>query len=232
MRKQLRRVTLGCIGTALLAATGLASADPLESVTGLDVHNPQAFLAALDRYYATDAAEDENVVIWEMTFSGESEISHLAIGNFDDYADYEDQTDARRMSPEWGAFVGSVQGMLDVESRIMAVERYRDGSGWQEHGALAAFVMTVRDPAVYAPAFVELTESMDNPGSVRLMELRFGGMGASHVALISAAGVAELNEYLDDLLTSDAYQAFVGKVAGIHTINNVEMLRRVKSYGN
>ena len=172
------------------------------------------------------------MAIWAIAFAGESEISHLAIGNFEDYADYENVTNDINASPEWGAFVGSLQGLLDVESRLMAIERYRDGSGWEGHGAMAAFVMTVSDPATYAPAFAELTASMDNPGSVRLMELRFGGQGATHAALISAANVAELNEYLDDLLSSDAYQTFVGKVGGIRTINNVEMLRRVVSYGN
>jgi len=232
MKKQLKRLTLGLFGTVLIGTAGLASADPMESVTGLDVHNPQAFLAALARYNQTDAAQDGNVVIWAVEFSGTSEISHLAIGNFDDYADYDRTTTERNRTPEWGAFVGSLQGLIDVESRLMAIERFRDGSGWEGHGAMAAFVMTVTDPATYAAAFVELTGSMDNPGSVRLMELRFGGQGATHAALISAANVADLNEYLDELLSSDAYQVFVGKVGGIRTINNVEMLRRVVSYGD
>ena len=140
-------MTLACAGTVLLGSAGLATADPLESVTGLDVHNPPAFLAALDRYYQSDGAQG-NVAIWAMDFAGETEISHLAIGNFDGYADYEKVTSDRNRSPEWSAFIGSIRDMLDVESRLMAVERYRDGSGWEGHGALAAFVMTVSDPAL------------------------------------------------------------------------------------
>jgi hypothetical protein len=232
MKEQLRRVTLGIFGAALIGTAGLASADPMESVTGLDVHNPPAFLAALERYNQTDAAQRGNVTIWAVEFSGASEISHLAIGNFDGYADYERTTTERNRTPEWQAFVGSLQSLLDVESRLMAIERFRDGSGWEGHGAMAAFVMTVSDPATYAAAFAELTGSMDNPGSVRLMELRFGGQGATHAALISAANVTELNEYLDELLSSNAYREFAGKVSGIRTINNVEMLRRVVSYGD
>ena len=231
MKNQLRRVTLWCVSTVLIVTSGLATADPMEAVTGLDVDNPAAFIAALDRYYDSDGAHG-NVTIWAMDFAGESEISHLAIGNFDDYAEYEEVTNGRRNSPEWGAFVGSINNMLDVESRLMAIERFRTGSGWQEHGAMAAFVMTVSDPAAYANAFKELTGSMENPGSVRLMELRYGGQGATHAALISAANIAELNEYLDELLSSDAYEEFVEEVSDIRTILNVEQLRRVKSYSN
>ncbi len=60
----------------------------------------------------------------------------------------------------------------------MAVERLRDGSGWRKHGALAAFIMTVTDPATYTAAFAELIDSSENPGSVRLMELRLELMTA------------------------------------------------------
>ena len=232
MRKQLQQMIAGWAGAALLATAGIATAEPLEAVTGLDVHDPQAFLAGLDRYYQTDAAQNGNVVIWAMDFAGESQISHLAIGNFDSYADYEKTTSDRSQSAEWGAFIGSARDYLDVASRLMAIERFRDGSGWEGHGAMAAFVMTVTDPAAYAEAFTELTGSMDNPGSVRLMELRFGGRGATHAALISAANVAALNNYLDELMGSDEYRRFARKFRDIRTIQNVEMLRRVRSYGD
>ena len=86
MKKRLKRVAQGILGAALFGTAGIVSADPLESVTGLDVHNPPAFLAALARYNQTNAAQAGNVTIWAVEFSGDSEISHLAIGNYDDYA--------------------------------------------------------------------------------------------------------------------------------------------------
>jgi hypothetical protein len=231
MINKIRRVTLGMVSAALIGAGGVATADPLEAVTSLDVERPGAFLAALDRYYSSDGATG-NVVIWSVTFAGQSDTTHLAIGNFDDYADYEKVTNDRDASPAWGAFVGSIRDSLDVESRLMAIERFRMGSGWEEHGAMAAFVMTISDPATYMDAFTDMAGSTDNPGSIRLMELRFGGQGATHAALISAPDVAALNEYLDDLLSSSVYRDFASQVRGIRTIQNVQMLRRVRSYGN
>jgi hypothetical protein len=198
----------------------------------LDVHNTGAFLSATDNYFETDDARDSKVTLWAVTFGGESDISHLAIADFDSYQEYEDITANQNSSPAWMAFVNSLPGLLDVKSRLMAVQRFRDGSGWQGHGAMAAFVMTISDPDAYTAAFREFVASSDNPGSTRLMELRFGGLGATHVVLISAPGSAALNEYLDELLSSDEYRVFAGKVNGIRTINNVEMLTRVRSYGN
>jgi len=231
MKKKLTKIVLGCMTAVLAGTAGLVMAAPMESVIGLDVHNSGAFMSALKNYYETDESRDGNVAIWRVTFSGESEISHLAIGNYEGYEDYEKTTSDRNSNPAWRAFVGSLGDVLDVKSRLMAIERYRVGAGWRDHGAMAAFVMTITDPAAYAAAFAEFVESSDNPGSVRLMELRFGGQGATHAVLISAVGSAALNEYLDELLSSDAYRVFVGKVGDIRTILNVEMLSRVVTYG-
>ncbi len=231
MKKKLTKIVLGCMTAVLAGTAGLVMAAPMESVIGLDVHNSEAFMSALKNYYETDESRDGNVAIWRVTFAGESEISHLAIGNYEGYEDYEKTTSDRDSNPAWRAFVGSLGDVLDVKSRLMAIERYRVGAGWRDHGAMAAFVMTITDPAAYAAAFAEFVESSDNPGSVRLMELRFGGQGATHAVLISAVGSAALNEYLDELLSSDAYRVFVGKVGDIRTILNVEMLSRVVTYG-
>lgn len=231
MKKKLTKIVLGCLSAVLAGTAGLVMAAPMESVIGLDVHNRGAFMAALNNYYESDEARDGNVAIWAVTFAGESEISHLAIGNFEGYDDYEKTAGNRNSSAAWRAFVGSLGGVVDVKSRLMAIERYRLGDGWRDHGAMAAYVMTITDSEAYAAAFAEFVESSENPGSIRLMELRFGGQGATHAVLISAPGSAALNEYLDELLSSDAYRVFVGKVGDIRTINNVEMLSRVRSYG-
>ena len=229
MKNKLRNLVIGCISAALASIAGVAIAGPVESVIGLDVHNPGAFLGAVRNYYGSDESHG-NMTIWAVEFSGETETSHLAIGDFESYADYEKVTSDRRAGTAWVAFAAPLADIVDVESRLMAVERFREGSGWRNHGAMAAFVMTVTDPAEYVEAFTKMVDSSENPGSVRLMEMRFGAQGATHAALISAASITALNEYLDELLASDAYRKFADDVSDIRTIHNVQMLRRVVSY--
>lgn len=232
MKEQLRRFVVACASAALAGSAGLTMAAPLESVLGLDVHNPGAFLAALDKYYASSESQGRKVALWSVSFRGDSDVSHLAIANYDSYDDYENVTDSMSSSQAWGQFVGSLGGVLDVKSRLMAIERFRQGDGWRDHGAIAAFVMTITDPGAYATAFSEFVDATDNPGSVRLMELRFGGEGATHAVVISAENSAILNEYLDEIFSGAAYRTFIGKVGAIRTIHNIELLRRVASFGD
>ncbi|MGI9204420.1 MAG: hypothetical protein ACR2Q3_10445 [Woeseiaceae bacterium] len=232
MKKYIRKITLGCASALLAGTAGLATAAPLESVLGLDVHNPGAFLSALEKFYRTNDSQSRKVTIWSVAFGGETDTSHLAVATYDGYEDYQNSTDRLNASSAWGQFVGSLDDVLDVKSRVMAVERFREGSGWRDHGASTAFVMAISDPGAYASAFEEFVDATDNPGSVRLVELRFGGQGATHAVVISAEDTVALNEYLDDLLSSDEYRRFVGKVGDIRTILNVSMYNRVASFGN
>lgn len=232
MKTFTRKIMLGFASVVLAGTAGLATAAPLESVLGLDVHNPGAFIAALEKYYATDESSGRKVAIWSVAFGGESETSHLAIASYDDYEDYQSTTNGLNSSRAWGQFVGSLSDVINVKSRVMAIERFREGSGWRDHGASTAFVMAITDPGTYATAFKEFVESTGNPGSVRLVELRFGGQGATHAVVISATDVVALNEYLDELLSSNEYSVFAGKVNAIRTILNVTMYTRVASFGD
>ncbi|MGI9260853.1 MAG: hypothetical protein ACR2QR_02395, partial [Woeseiaceae bacterium] len=140
MRKLIRKIVLGCASVLLVGTAGLATAAPLESVLGLDVHNPGAFLAGLEKFYGTDDSQGRKVTIWSVAFGGESDTSHLAIASYDGYEDYQNSTDGLNASRAWGQFVASMGDVLDVKSRVMAIERFREGSGWRNHGASTAFI--------------------------------------------------------------------------------------------
>ena len=125
----------------------------------------------------------------------------------------------------------NADGSAEVLSNSMAQQMMVDGSGWTNHGALIAVTMTVSDAATYVPAFAEMIESVDNPGSIRLMQMRYGGGATNMVALFSAPDPAAANKYIDDLQGNDAFQEFAAKVSGVRTINNISLLRRVKGWG-
>lgn len=103
----------------------------------------------------------------------------------------------------------------------MAVELYKAGEMRDDHRSVVAFIMSVRDPAAYARALANLAEDVGHPGSLRLMQLRFGGTGATHVVLLSASDSVAMNEYLDRLLASDGYAEFAEDVRDIRTIRTV-----------
>jgi hypothetical protein len=165
-------------------------------------------------------------------FNGSSQSNRTLVIEHDSFEEMAAREQSVGASAEWLSFQHAVEGTSDTTSGRMAVQRIVDGSGWRNHGALVVFSMTVSDPAKYAEAFSELIDSMDNPGSVRLMEMRFGGEGTTHAALISAPDTTIANQYLDELQGSDAYRRFIRKVGDIREINNVSLMRRIKSWGN
>ncbi len=232
MAHQLRKALLIGAAVALLAISGLAKADPLVGVFSLEVTNPAAFMGAMEQLLASDTMRDHNVTLWASVFDGTDPATHVVVAQFEDYEDFEELTQRRLTSPDWSEFLLSGTDVWTGTATLMAIQRVSYGDSWQTDGAAAAVIMTVRDPATYTDAFKRVTESYGNPGSVRLMEIRAGGEGATHAVLYTAEGMAELNEYIDGLLGSDEYRAFVGEVGDIRTINTVNMFSRVKTWGN
>ena len=232
MTNYLKKTVLSGLMALLLAAGGTAVADPVQAVFGLDVDNSAAFMGAMDTLFESDDMADHKVSVWAAMFNGSSPTSHVVVAEYDSYAEYESLTKRRLASSDWLRFVNTVDGNSDGTSSALHIQRIVEGSGWRNHEVAAVFIMTVRDPAAYAAAFTEMIGELDNPGSVRLMQIRAGGMGATHIAIITGNGVAAVNEYLDDLETSDAFARFLGKVSSIRTVNTVSMFRRMRSYGD
>lgn len=232
MSTKLHKAAPGGLTASLVLLAGMALAEPLQTVVSLDVEHPAAFVSALDTMLESDDLAGNKVSLWASVFDGTSPTTHVVVAEYDDYESYERRTARRLDSGDWARFLLAIDDASEVTNSALHIQRIADGSGWRNHDFAAVFIMTVKDPAAYAAAFTDLIDAMDNPGSVRLMEIRAGGMGATHLAIITGDGMAAVNNYLDRLLASDAYRDFAGKVGEIRRINTVSMYRRVRTYGD
>ena len=214
------------------ATAATATAAPVESVLGVRVSNPGVFLAALEMLNNSDATDGQHVTVWAAAFDGSSPSTHTVVVEYNSIEHYDRAIAKRDASPAWPRFGAMVGDASELLSTRMAVQLLVKGSGWREHGALVATAMSVSDPAAYAAAFARMTEAVDNPGSIRLMQMRFGGEGTTHVALFSGPNAAALNNSLDEMLASDAYARFARDVADIRQIRTTTMLRRVRTFGD
>lgn len=231
MKNPIRQLSTTLIACALLATTGIAGAASVESVYGFDVSNPQAFVAAIDKLFESDDMKGHKVTVWASSYNGDNPSTHVLTANFDSYQAYQEGTARRLSSPDWLKYVLAVRDTAELTGESFFIERLQEGGDWRQHGAAAAYIMTVSDAATYAKAFRKLVDDAGHPGSIRLMEVRAGGSGITHVVLISAPDFASLNTYLDELLSGDAYKSFVKSVGSIRKINTVNMYTRVKSWG-
>ncbi|WP_405232941.1 hypothetical protein [Lentisalinibacter salinarum] len=232
MKTWIRKSLLTATSMALLGASSLGSAAPVEAVYGFEVENPPAFVAALDRFLATDEMKAAKVSLWATEFNGSNPTTHLIVTDHQSHDAYQKMTSTRLASDAWPRYLLAVNDIADLTGETLYIERMREGGNWREHGAVAAYVMSVSDPRRYAEAFGTMIKEAGHPGSVRLMEARAGATGYSHVVLITAPNIADLNNYLDKLLAGDAYAKFVGTVGDIRKITTVSMYSRIKSWGN
>ena len=212
---------------ALTLMSGTAIADPVERYVALDVSNPRAFVAAFDNFRKSGIMDGTTASLWAATFDGRSPTTHVLAISYDDYAEMQNVDERVRQSREWSNYL---EGTSDVTAISMGVQRMANGSGWHDHGAAMVFNMTVSDAASYAREFSALLDSMDNPGSVRLIEIRAGGEGATHLAMITAPDFATLNNYVDELLANDTYREFVGKIRAIRRMNTTSIYRQLMSW--
>ena len=231
MSASIKKIVGGSLTAILMALSANAYADPVERVVSIDVHNTRAQLAALDQLFASDVMRGQKATLWAPLFPGTSAANRTLVIEYESFADLVESTRRVSESAEWMRFQQAVDGTSDVVSNAMAQQVLVEGSGWSNHGGLVAAIMTVTDPAVYVPAFQEMIDSLDNPGSIRLMQMRYGGGATNMVALFSAPDPAAANQFIDELQASDAFEEFAAKVAGIRTINNVTILRRIKTWG-
>lgn len=230
MPVQLRRILIAC-GAALMGTTsGVVQAAPVEAVIGLDVDNSRAFVSAMDAMFESGAMDGYDLTIWANAFDGTNPATHTLVASFDGYESYDRLTRQRLDHSGWLEFLQAIEGTSTGTSSLMAVEAFKAGEIADSHRSGVAFIMTVRDPAKYAAEFSKLTRAQGHPGSIRLMQLRYGSMGATHAVVMTAPSSAAMNEYLDKLLASEDYADFVDEVGDIRTINTVNNYALVKRW--
>ena len=217
--------------TALLLAATPALADKFEAVHAIDYPDSGQAKAALDSLMADPAMKGAKVTLYAREF-GDGGASHLVVEDFDDYGEYMDTTARRLASPGWSRYL--LQTMEDSKylgsNLVKVVDDH--GATRRSAGYLAAFRVHASDAAAYRQGIADLNRGAGNPGVLRLVSFRTGGMDATHAVLVGGADFKAVNEYLDKLFASDAFAKFSAKVGPTRKMVGVEMYRRVATWGN
>ena len=232
MSGSIRKIISGSLAAIVLALSAQAYADPVERVVSFDVSNTSAHMAALDQFFTSEVMRGRKATLWAPMFPGSSPANRTLVITHDSFADLAADSQRVAESREWMTLQQAAEGTAEVVGNVMAQQVVVAGSGWNNHGGLLVVTMSVSDPATYVAAFREMIKSVKNPGSIRLMQLRYGGGATNHVALFSAPDTVAANKYVDDLQSNAAFQEFAAKVADIRKVNNISMMRRVKTWGN
>ena len=218
-----KRITLSIASLlALTFGSAVVSADPVETYLGLDVSSPTAVVGALDSLMNSDAGKGSKVYLVRAIFDGDDPATHFLVSEYDSFADYDKMTASRVRSGAWGNAMAAVNAAADPVTSGIGIIRADYGEGWPDRdNFVMVYSLNVKDAGKYAKAFDKLANSdigKQAPGITRLLENRSAGAAPSHYVVMSAPTFAALNEHLDAMFASKAYEDFSDDVSGIRTI--------------
>jgi hypothetical protein len=226
----LKKLTLSTVATAVVLCGGVAKAGPIEIVYGLQVSDAGALVGALDTLFQADAMKGNQATLWASVFTGTRPSTHVVTATFDSYQAMDEAIGRRLNSDAWRQYMKTATSISELKGSLLLSQVGSWGEGGNQHAAGAAFNLTISDPARYAAAFEKLVKSYGAKGMTRLMAVRAGGEGVTHIILVTAPTMAELNTYLDGLYASDAFRTFTAEVGDIRKLQTVNMYRRVKTW--
>ena len=219
---------------AFLVSSIAAWADPVETYLGIKARNPAGVVAAMDNFFATNAAKGSKVYLVRAVFDGDDPATHVLVSDFDSYTGYEEMVGKRMRSEAWGDAMAAVMASSEVLRNGFGVIRANYGEGWPERdNFVMVFSVQVQDAQAYAKAFGKLAKSevgQQAPGITRLMENRSAGAAPSHFVIMSAPSFSALNNHLDAMFASNAYEDFNDDVKKIRTVVGTATYRKVKAW--
>ena len=150
--RNIKQLLVGLCSAAIAISSSLANADPLEAVYGFHVKDPAAFVSAFDTLFQSDSVKGGRVSLWAAEFDGSSPATHVLTVDFDTFQAMDEANARRRSSDAWQAYLKATDGIADLTGSMLLIQRGSWGESAAQHGAGAAFSMTVQDPARYAAA--------------------------------------------------------------------------------
>lgn len=224
------KLMLATVATGVAFWGSVAKAGPIEAVYGLQVSDAGALVGALDTLFQADSMKGNQATLWAAVFAGTRPATHVVTATFDSWQAMDEANGRRLNSDAWRQYMKTANGISERTASLLLSQVGSWGEGGSQHSAGAAFNMTVSDPARYTAALEKMVKSYGTKGMMRLMAVRAGGEGVTHIVLVTAPTMAELNAYLDGLFASDAYRTFAGEVGDTRKLHTVNMYQRVKTW--
>ena len=213
-----------------LLVSGYAQAQGIEAVYSLRFDSTSAVKAAMTKLFEDEDLRGSKATLYAHDYGVPGEGSHTIVADYDSYAARDKLDQSRTESHGWARYLLATQGSELVSADLVTVIKDY-GKPRHTAGYLVAYTMQVGDTGRYAAALDKLHDAIGDPGVLRLVAIRSGPANVSHAVLIGADDFTAANEYLDKLLTSDAYATFGKEVADTRTIHNVAMYERVGAWG-
>ena len=217
-----------------------APSAPVGVVYGLDVSDPQAFAAALTKYWGSPTGEKNPgiAILRQVVAGGESPISHVVSVVYPSYEAMDAALAINAQSEDAAIFQSEASAAVELVTSSMfestGLGSMKNQIGFGPGTASLYVFASVSNPAKYASAFQEMMGSTDiGETDSMLFAIPAGGVGdTTHVVSVTGKSVGAVMAQMNANYADKAFQEFIKKVSGIRTIEQRIVTVDMAVFGN
>lgn len=219
-----------CVLSVGLLFAGISNAQMMEAIHAVNFESTSRASAAMEELFEDEAVAGGRATLYVGDF-GDMNSSHIVVVDADSYEKHMERNQRRVASHGWARYLLATADSEYVSGTLASVLADH-GAPRHTAGYLVAFSIHTTNAGGYAAAIAELDDAIGNPGVLRLVALRSGGADATHAVLIGGDNFAEVAEYLDMMVQSDAFGEFVAEVGDYRKVVSVNWYRRIGTWGD
>ncbi len=212
----MRKIFLkACAPVVLLCFSHAVNAQALATYADCVVHDVPSLQGAITRFLdSIDAEARPAVLLDQWLWNGQFSSTHRIIVNHQNYAALEAfRAEIFSNLASTMSAGNSLENAADCETDGLAILRGVWGTQQVDARYWQAYGVATSDAGGYAEALGELADSFaDEPIVTVLFENRAGISGDTHLVAVGAESLAGLNEFLDEMFASDAFEDFADDV--------------------
>lgn len=217
-----------------------ASYKPVGMVYGLDVSDPQAFAAAMSKYWSSPTGTQNPgvAILRQAVAAGESTISHVVSVVYPSYQAMDAAFAINARSEDAAMFQSEVSASVEVVTSSMfestGLGSLKNEIGFGPGTASLYVFASVSDPVKYGSAFQKMMDSTDTGETdTMLFSIPAGGVGdTTHVVSVTGKSVGAVMAQMNANRADKAFQEFIKEAADIRTIEREIVTVDLAVFGN
>lgn len=234
--KEIVVLLLSILFPSLAVADDHTESGPFYAFYHLQVDNPAALVAAMDKFWASDCGKKypADVGLSQELFNGSYTSTHFVINTFQSIEDQDNAAEIMRSCADAQIFLQEISASAQPVMEYMGPAPV-DENDWGQDSAFSKFDIIVepQNQAVYAAAYMKMMKAAGKD-----IKLRSYGLGAvffgrdkfSHWVWTGARTQSELAAISEQLMAHPAFSAFNTEVGSMRTIVNTTQVQVLKNY--
>lgn len=200
-----------------------------------NVSNPAGFVAAIDKFAASDCGKrtPADIGLMAETINGSAASTHFVIASFEEVGDFAEMGALMQSCADAATMFQEMRAAAEPVSEYSVIPAIEVGD-WTADSFFMKYDLNVSDAEVYAGAWTEFMEAGVANGTIKnsygLNRVFLGNSEATHFVYIGASDFEALVAQDASMNSSTAATTFFRKVGGARELLNTSLIAPVKNW--